>query len=154
MAFKDRRRTDARDNLQGIPFIMTSAEIDIADITTVDTVLFSFPNANETYIVTQMWLDVITDFNAAITGIDVGSIATDDAAESGTLTAGTEYWATADGDETSGTVFQVATTADLSLAPLVIVGAVTTVPVIYADVDAAATGKFRVHILVTAIPSY
>jgi hypothetical protein len=157
MAFKDRRRTDVRDSLQGRISFITSAEISVADTGAASVVLFSFPNANETYIIDLTILDVLTNLNAGTVTIGHGTLPTDTTAESGTLTTTTadSLWATATGDETSGTIFspQSRSTAG-TVEPLCLVGAAATVPVIIATITTAATGIFRVHCRVTAIPSY
>lgn len=154
MAFKDRRRTDARDSLQGQTFWITSKEIDVAEVGGAGSVvLFSFPNPNETYIIDLCALDVITDLNAGTVNIGHGTLPLDTTAESGILTTTTadSLWASATANETSGTVFSI---DDQTAAPLVLVGAAATVPVIIATVATAISGKFRVHARITAIPSY
>jgi hypothetical protein len=152
MAFKDRRRTDVRDNLQGRTVILTSAEINVADVGAGTTVLFSFPKANETYVFDMAAVDVITDLNAGTINIGHGTIPLDTSPESATLTTTTadSLWATATGDETSGLIFSPL--GDVS--PLVLVGAAATVPVIMATIATAVSGKFRVHLRCFAIPSY
>ncbi|KKS16789.1 MAG: hypothetical protein UU74_C0033G0021 [Candidatus Woesebacteria bacterium GW2011_GWA1_41_7] len=151
MAFKDRRRNDVRDNIQGRTVWITSAEINIADVGAGTTVLFSFPKANETYIIDKCALDVLTDLDAGTVTIGHGSLPLDTTAESGTLTttSATSLWDTDNGDETTGTIFNID-----DQAPIVLVGAASTVPVIIATIATAATGRFRVHLRITALPSY
>ena len=109
MAFKDRRRNDVRDNIQGRTVWITSAEINIADVGAGTTVLFSFPKANETYIIDKCALDVLTDLDAGTVTIGHGSLPLDTTAESGTLTttSATSLWDTDNGDETTGTIFNI-----------------------------------------------
>lgn len=157
MAFKDRRRTDARDNLQGITYWLTSAQIDIADTGAASVVLFSFPDANSTYIIEKCALDVILRLNAGTVTIGHGTLPLDTTAESGTLTTTTadSLWATALADETAAEIFDVYSLSTAgTLDPLVLVGAASTVPVVIATVTTAVTGKFRVHLQVTKLPSY
>jgi len=156
MAFKDRRRTDARDNLQGQTFWLTSALIDVADVAAGTTVLFSFPDAN-TYIIEKCALDVILRLDAGSVNIGYGTLPLDTTAESGTLTttAADTLWATALADETGGEIFDIYSLSTAgTLDPLTLVGAASTVPVIIATIATAVTGKFRVHLQVSKIPSY
>jgi len=157
MAFKDRRRTDARDDIQGQTIWMTSAEISVADTGAASVVLFSFPDPNSTYIIDATILDVTTNLNAGTVNIGHGTLPLDTTAESGTLTTTTadSLWASATGDETSGTIFspQSRSTAG-TVEPLCLVGAASTVPVVIATIATAATGKFRVHLQVSKLPSY
>ena len=156
MAFKDRRRTDARDNLQGQTFWLTSAEIDVADVGATSVVLFTFPDAN-TYIIEKCALDVTLRLNAGSVTIGHGTLPLDTTAESGTLTTTTadSLWATALADETAAEIFDVYSLSTAgTLDPLVQVGAASTVPAIIATITTAATGKFRVHLQVSKIPSY
>jgi len=157
MAFKDRRRTDARDDLQGQTYWITSAEIDVADVAAGSTVLFSFPDATNTWIIEKCALDVTLRLNAGSVNIGHGTLPLDTTAESGTLTTTTadSLWATADADETGGEIFDVESRSTAAtLDPLVLVGAASTVPVIIATIATAVTGKFRVHLQVSKLPSY
>lgn len=153
MAFKDRRRTDARDSIQGVTYWTTSASISVADTGAASVVLFTFPRAGSTYIIDSCALDVLTDLNAGTVTIGHGTLPLDTTAESGTLTTTTadSLWATATADETSGTVFSI---DDQTAAPIVLVGAASTVPAVIATITTAATGIFRVHIRIAEIPSY
>lgn len=157
MAFKDRRRTDTRDEIQGNTFWITSAEIDVAEVGGAGSVvLFSFP-AGSTWIIEKCALDVLTNLNAGTVTIGHGTLPLDTTAESGTLTTTTadSLWATALGDETSGTIFDIYSLSTAgSLDPLALVGADATVPVVIATITTAATGKFRVHLQVSKLPSF
>lgn len=158
MAFKDRRRTDARDNLQGVTYWLTSAEINVAEVGGAGSVvLFTFPDPNSTYIVEKCALDVTLRLDAGSVTIGHGSLPLDTTAESGTLTTTTadSLWATALADETAAEIFDIYSLSTAgSLDPMVFVGAASTVPAIIATITTAATGKFRVHLQVTKLPSY
>ena len=151
MAFKDRRRTDPRDQIQGRPYWLTSAEVDVADVEAGTTVLFSFPGASNKVIIDACYLDVTTDLDAGTVNIGHGTLPLDDTAEGGTLTTTTadSLWATATGDETTGTIFSY---TDLGAAPLVFDRANATVPVVIATIATAVSGKFRVHLRVHELP--
>lgn len=153
MAFKDRRRTDARDEIQGGSMWRTSAEIDVADVAAGTTVFDSFPKTNAKYIIDACILEVTTDLNAGTVDIGNGTLPLDDTAESGTLTTSDadSMWPTATGDETTGTI---ESWFDMGAAPLILNGAATTVPVLIATIATAVSGKFRVHYRLTEIPQY
>lgn len=155
MAFKDMRRTDARDDIQRTPYWMTSAEIDCADTGAGDgdIVLFSFPNTGYTYLVHGAYAEIIVVLDAGDLDVGDGTLPLDTTGESGTYTEvnAASILATAQITEaTIGLYEGVLTTA----APIELVGAAATVPCIHADLSAAVTGKFRVHVLVSAIPNY
>ena len=153
MAFKDRRRVDPRDFIQGYTYWITSDEIDIADTGATGIVIHAFDKAGSTYIIDGCILEVLTDLNAGSVNVGHGTLPATDTAESGTLTTTTadSLWATATGDETSGTIMSW---DDLGAAPVILDGAESTVPVVIATVATAATGKFRVHFRVSEIPTY
>lgn len=155
MAFKDKRRTDARDDIQRTPYWMTSAEIDVAETGAGDgdIVLFSFPNAGYTYLIHGAYAEIIVVFNAGAVDVGNGTLPLDTTAESGTYSEVTadSILATAQITEaTIGLYEGVLTTA----AAVELVGAASTVPCIHADITTAVSGKFRVHVLVSAIPNY
>ncbi len=152
MAFKDRRRTDPRDQIQGRPFWVTSAIIDVADVAAGTTVLYSFENTSSRYFIDACVMDIIVDLNAGTVNVGHGSIPARDSAESATLTTTTadSLWASATGDETSGTI-KIAD--DITAATLLLKGALTTTPIIVATIATAVTGKFKVHFRVTELPA-
>lgn len=155
MAFKDRRRTDARDDIQRTPYWMTSKEIDVAEsgIVANDVVLFSFPAAGYTYLIHGAYAEIIVAFDAGDLDVGDGTLPLDTTAESGTYTEvnAASVLATAQITEATIGLHQgLLTTA----APIELVGAASTVPCIHADITTAASGKFRVHVLVSAIPNY
>ena len=151
MAFKDRRRTDERDQIQGRPMWFTSDLIDVADVEAGVTLLKSFEQANATFLIDACILEVATDLDAGTVNIGHGTLPTPYTAESGTLTTTTadSLWPTATGDETTGTI---KSWYDMSAAPIILDGAETTVPVIIATIATAVSGKFRVHFRVTELP--
>ena len=157
MAFKDLRRTDARDDIQGQTFWRTSAEMNITTSSAGSYVVDSFPNAAMMYIIDMCAMDVITDLNAGTVTIGHGTLPTDTTAESGTLTttSADNLWATALGDETTSEIFNIYSLSTAgTLDPLVFIGAATSVPVIIATVTTAASGIFRCHYRISCLPAY
>jgi len=164
MATNDKRRRDQRSQVLENPYWLSSAEFGYED--TGDTViLFEFPNAGELTIVHHTIVQVTTLFAGGSPLIDVGlgTVATpgattitpidaDDLIKQGDITAttaGIYGWATSDGYTAwaAGTVTAATTGANT------IVGAATTVPVVYATVSASLTaGVARCHLLVSTIP--
>lgn len=164
MAVNDKRRTDIRSQVLENPYWLTSAEFGYED-TGDEVILFEFANAGEITIVQHCIVHVSTLFAGGTPSIDVGlgTVATpganvitpidaDDLIKSADITettAGIYGWATSDGYTAwaAGTVTAAATGANT------IVGAATTVPVVYATVAASATaGVARCHLLVSTIP--
>ena len=165
MATNDKRRTDQRSQVLENPYWLTSAEFGAED-TGDSVILFSFPNAGEITIVERVIVHVTTLFAGGTPLIDVGlgtiptdaggtlsAIDLDDLIKQGDITAttaGVYGWATSDGYTAwaAGTVTAAATGANT------IIGAATTVPVVYATVSAALTaGVARLHLLVSTIPN-
>lgn len=164
MATNDKRRTDIRSQVLENPYWLTSAEFGAED--TGDTViLFEFADAGKIHIVYHTIVQVTTLFGGGTPLIDVGigtvtvpganvitPVDADDLIKQGDITAttaGIYGWATSDAYTAwaAGTVTAAATGANT------IIGAATTVPVVYATVSAALTaGVARCHLLVSTIP--
>jgi hypothetical protein len=163
---KDLRRNDQRDNTLANPFWITSSEI-TPECDDKGAVLFSFPNANERFIIHNAITEVITAFAGGTPALVVGSgtLATDAVTTGGdvTIVDADDYFAAA--DITEGTIgIYPAIASDLGVAILantmpatarVITGAATTVPCVYASLtstDTLTAGKARVHLLVSRVP--
>jgi len=154
MAFKDRRRFDARELIQGIPVWITTDEIDVAEVGGAGVVvLHDFSRDNGKYIITACVLEVIENFNAGTVNVGHGTMPDKYTPETGTITTtdADSLWPTATGNETTGTI---ESWFDMSGAPVILNGNASPVPVIIATIATAVSGKFRVHFLVSEIPQY
>lgn len=165
----DYRRTDQRIQTLENPYWLSSGIVSAVDSDDKGALLFSFPRAGELIIVQEVVVQNIAAITAATT-IDVGSgtIATDAVTTGGDITIvdADEYIKTADVVLTASTVWGPTTSntsdwltakaAGTYAAPRIIVGAASTVPVIYVSVansGAISAGTFRVHVLVTRVPN-
>lgn len=165
----DLRRNDLRIQTLENPYWISSGLVTASAAEDKGALLFSFPRAGELIIIDEVVVQNIAAITASTT-IDVGSgtIATDSVTTSGDITIvdADEYIKNADTVLTASTVWGP-TTANTSdwltanaagtyAAPRYIVGASSTVPVIYVSVANAGTitaGTFRVHVLVTRVPN-
>ena len=163
----DYRRADQRTQVLENPFWLTSGLIIANDAKAKGAILFSFPRAGEIVVVSNILVQVISTLTTTATiDIGAGSLATDDVTTAGVLTysAVDGYIKTADQTLTAGAVYGAgsggSTLLTAHLAQLgvtsnarFIVGAATTVPIIWAAVGGTVTaGSFRVHALVTILP--
>lgn len=168
MAMVDWRRTDLRSNVLETPYWITSGLVLGATAEDGSNCLFSFPVAGRITIIHEVVLQVVVALTSStVITVGSGTIATDDITTGGTLTNvdADEYLLAA--DITVGTAgFYGPTTANTSdwltakaagtyAAPRFIVGAASTVPVVYAVTTNTGTitaGSYRVHMLITNIP--
>jgi len=163
MATNDKRRTDVRRQNLDNPFWLTSAEFGVED--TGDTViLFEFPEAGKIFIIEKAVCEVTTLFAGGTPLIDVGfgtvatpgatsisAVGADDLIDQLDITATTAgvYGWTATNSVGAATWATGAAVANENM----VVGAATTVPIIYATVSASLTaGVARVHLLVSILP--
>lgn len=168
----DYRRHDLRTQVHETPFWITSSEIDEADCEDLAAVLFSFPNADERYIIHNMLLEVTEAFaggTPALT-VGIGTLATDDVTTGGDVTTvdvdeyytNTEAAPTALGLKLPGVAADYgaawvanALSSPTASAELLIQGAAATVPavVVYASSSTSLTaGKCRLHMLISKLP--
>jgi len=163
MAFKDRRRTDQNTVILPNPYWVVSKVIDIADVGINPIVLFSFPRVGLYTYVHAAVCQIITPL--VLTGpflkIGIGTIPLDTSAESATLSVANsdEYIPVTDITEgtpgyypaLSGTSVALWANGQLSNP---IVGADSTVPVIYATpgTSAPVSGTFRCWLMISDLP--
>ena len=171
MSMLDLRRTELRTTTLENPFWMTSAEIN-KDCDDTEAVLFSFPaeggwvHTRGLILVTAICCEVITAFAGGTITLDIGygTIPLESTTTGGTVTE-TDVDEYIDNTEithgTPGVYFPVATdfvtalAAATFVAPVSIIPANATVPVIYAKLLSDATitaGTARVHALVHRVP--
>lgn len=168
---KDLRRTDLRVGYGTEPFWITSAILDASAYTVKAqaNIFFSFPTVQKIFV-EQVVCQIITAFSANTTiDIGTGTLATDDVTTAGDMTVVDADEYIKNSDITIGTPGYygslTATTSDWLaakilgsfVAPYMITGAATTVPVIWADINnagAIAAGKMRVHALISVVPGY
>lgn len=165
----DYRRTDERNHVWLNPYWISSAVMVGADCEDKGAILFSFPKV-KSYFIEQIVFQVITAFTASTT-IDVGygTLATDAVTTGGNITVGAKDGYIKTADITVGTAgwygnltatnsaWYAAKAAPSYAAPYLLVGAATSVPVIYvsmANSGTIAAGLGRVHVLLTEIPGY
>ncbi len=168
----DLRRTDQRTNVRINPFWMTSASFGIT-AEALGAALFSFPVANENYIISNMMLEITTLWAGGTPSmtIGLGTLATDAITTGGDITVvdADEYFASTDITEaTAGYYFPTSTLTDgtpntqtgtdFAIARTIyggqiIEGAATTVPCIYVAVaDTTLTGgAARLHVELSKI---
>jgi hypothetical protein len=164
----DIRRTDLRDSVYASPYWITSGKVIGADVKDASVCFFSFPVAGRITVIHEVVFQVTTGFTAGTTGtIGSGTLATDLITTGGVLTnvdvdeyvLAADITLTAEGyygpvtAHTSDWLTQVA--AGSYTAPRFIVGAATTVPVVYAvitNAGAIAAGVGVLHMLISNIP--
>ena len=163
MAFKDRRRTDQNTIVLPNPYWVVSKVVDIADVRRNPTALFSFPRVGLYTYVHAAVCQIITPLvlTTPFLKIGIGTIPLDTSAESATfsvvnaaryipaadITVGTPgYYPAVSGDSV------VLWAAGKLSYP--IVGANSTVPVIYATpgTSAPVSGTFRCWFLISDLP--
>lgn len=168
MAMYDWRRTDLRTNVLETPYWITSAECLGATCEDAENVVFSFPTPGLVTIIHELILQVVSPLTAGTTiTVGSGTLATDLITTGGVCTNVDvdEYLLAADitvgtagfyGPVTAHTSdWLTAAAAKTYAAPRFIVGADTTVPVIYFVCTNAATilsGSLRIHALISNIP--
>ena len=163
MAFKDRRRTDQNTIVLPNPYWVVSKVIDIADVGINPTVLFSFPRVGLYTYVHAAVCQIITPLvlTTPFLKIGLGTIPLDTSAESATLSVinSDEYIPVE--DITVGTPDYYPTLTGTSAALWAngrlsnpIVGANSTVPVIYATpgTSAPVSGTFRCWFILSDLP--
>jgi len=165
----DYRRTDERNHVWLNPYWISSGIMAGPACEDKGAILFSFPKVKK-FFIEQVVLQVITAFTAnTVITIGSGTLATDAVTTGGDITIvdADEYLLNA--DITVGTAGWYASTTSTTsdwlaakilgsyVAPYVLTGAVTDVPVIYASMtnsDTIAAGAARLHVLLTEIPGY
>ena len=163
MAFKDRRRTDQNTIVLPNPYWIVSKVVDIADVGLNPTVLFSFPRVGLYTYVHAAVCQIITPLvlTTPFLKIGIGTIPLDTSAESATLSVinSDEYIPVE--DITAGTPGYYPTLTGTSAALWAngrlsnpIVGANSTVPVIYATpgTSAPVSGTFRCWFMISDLP--
>lgn len=163
MANVDKRRTDAKVPVNGEPFWFTSAELNTTDAGDV-VVLKDFRADGGRYIVQAVFCEILEAWDGSASFIfGTGTLATP---ALGTVTAVDADGLLISTDITEGTIGmygQVGSALATALGigkvfgadvNLPIVGADTTVPVIYGTITATAptTGKARLHVLLMRLP--
>jgi len=165
----DYRRNDLRNHVWPNPYWISSGVINGIDSEDKGALLFSFPTVK--HILVQMAVfQVITAFTVnTLIDVGTGTIATDDITTGGDITVVDLDEYIKQGDITVGTAgwygsttgnasdWLVAMIAGSWAAPFKILGAATTVPVVYATISnvgtiAAGTGRF--HMLVYDVPGF
>lgn len=158
----DVRRTDLRTNVFATPYWITSGQITGAMVGTV--ALFSFPTADQIVWFHQCVVQVTTVFDAGTLDVGTGSLATDAATAGDALTTTDADELIANTDITLTTVgYYGGTTANKSdwltatitysyVAPMFLVGAAATTPIVFATVAGSTSGVARVHLLISRIP--
>jgi len=163
MAFKDRRRTDQNTIVLPNPYWIVSKVVDIADVGLNLTVLFSFPRVGLHTYVHAAVCQIITPLvlTTPILNIGIGTIPLDTSAESATvyIVNAAKYIPAA--DITAGTPAYYPAISGASVAlwangklSTPIVGANSTVPVIYATpgTSAPVSGTFRCWFMISELP--
>ena len=163
MAFKDRRRTDQNTIVLPNPYWIVSKVVDIADVGLNPTVLFSFPRVGLYTYVHAAVCQIITPLVLTTPTLKIGhgTIPLDTSAESATLSAVTFDAYIPTSNITAGTPGYYPAVSGTSVAlwangklSVPIVGANSTVPVIYATpgTSAAVSGTFRCWFMVSDLP--
>ena len=163
MAFKDRRRTDQNTVILPNPYWVVSKVVDIADVGINPTVLFSFPRVGLYTYVHAAVCQIITPLVLTTPTLKIGrgTIPLDTSPESATFSGVSlnEYIPTA--DITAGTPAYYPALTGPSVAlwgagklSHPIVGADSTVPVIYATpgTSAPVSGTFRCWFILSDLP--
>lgn len=158
----DIRRTDLRANVFETPYWITSGEITGAMVGTV--ALFSFPTADQVIWIHQTVCQITTLFDAGTIDVGTGSLATDAKTAGDALTTTDADELIKQGDITTTTAgYYGSTTGNKSdwlvavitmsyVAPMILVGAAATTPIVFATVAGSASGAARVHMLISRIP--
>jgi len=167
----DYRRHDLRTQVHETPFWITSAEIDEADCEDLAAVLFSFPDADERYIIHNLLVEVtevIAGGTPACT-IGIGTLATDDVTTGGDVTTVDvdEYFTNTEIGTALGLKFPGvaadfgaawlanALSDPVASAEMLIQGAATDVPAVVAYLASSTSltgGKLRLHMLISKLP--
>ena len=163
MAFKDRRRTDQNTIVLPNPYWIVSKVVDIADVGINPTVLFSFPRVGLYTYVHAAVCQVITPLFLTSPTLEIGrgTIPLDTSPESATLSVVNAVRYIPKEDITEGTPGYYPAVSGASVAlwgtgklSNPIVGANSTVPVIYATpgTSAPVSGTFRCWFLISDLP--
>lgn len=158
MSVIDKRRTDARVPVNGEPFFFSSAIIDKSDAGNT-TILKDFRAADGTYLILHSGLEILEAFDGSASIIvGRGTLATPAA---GTITAVDADEELVSADITEATIgYYPSSGSALSTAlgtgaSIVVKGAETTVPIVYATLTSSGqtVGKARLHMMLVKVPT-
>lgn len=159
----DVRRTDLRTNVYETPYWISSGSFTGAQVGTI--ALFSFPVADQIIWFHQVVCQIIGVFDAGTIDVGTGSLATDAATAGDVLTTTDADEFIKQGDITVTTAGFYGSTSGANTsdwrtglaamsyaAPMFLVGAAATTPIVFATVGGSASGTARVHMLISRIP--
>ncbi|HED38757.1 MAG TPA: hypothetical protein ENI76_11025 [Ignavibacteria bacterium] len=155
MAIVDKRRTDQRWNLLENPYWIVSDEINDTDDDD-DTVLFSFPNAGEDYLIHACAVNVSVVFDSTpVIVIGTGTMVSDAIGTVSDVVVDHYIKSATAGLTVLGWKMPKNAENVITLSNNVIVGAAATVPVIFASLTATgaitAGAAMRFHMLISRL---